>query len=96
MKNIIQNIKDFKYKTLTALIFLIINIILSQFVEWAVLWYSGIAIFSYLIFVIYRLIFYGIKNLYVIDKNKTLAIIFSILTSVFTGILIYLLASNLL
>lgn len=96
MKNIIQNIKDFKYKTLTVLILLVIIAILNQFIESDFLWYFGITLFSYVVFVIYRLVIHGIRNLYVIDKNKTLAIIFGILTSVFTGILIYLLASNFL
>jgi len=96
MKNIIQSIKDFKYKTITAIVLLIITQILNHFFESGVLWYLGIAVFSYLVFVIYRLMFHGIKNIYVIDKNKTLAIVFGVIASVFTGFVIYLLVSNLL
>lgn len=96
MKNIIQSIKDFKYKTITAIILFVIIQVLNHFFESDFLWYSGIALFSYLVFVIYRLMFHGIKNIYLIDKNKTLAIIFGVIASVFTGFVIYLLVSNLL
>jgi len=40
--------------------------------------------------------FYGIKNLYIKDNEKTLAIIFGVIASVFSIFIIYLLISNLL
>jgi len=96
MKNIIQIIKDFKYKTITVLILFAITQILNYFLDSDFLWYMGITLFAYIIFVIYRLMFYGIKNLYIKDNEKTLAIIFGVIASVFSIFIIYLLISNLL
>lgn len=96
MKNIIQIIKDFKYKTITVLILFAITQILNYFLDSDFLWYMGITLFAYIIFVIYRLMFYGIKNLYIKDNEKTLAIIYGVIASVFSIFIIYLLISNLL
>jgi len=96
MKNIIQSIKDFKYKTTVAIILLALTQILNYFLNSDFLWYTGIVLFAYIVFVIYRLMFYGIKNLYTKDNEKTLAITFGVIASVFTIFVIYLLISNLL
>lgn len=97
MKNIINKIIKFKYKTISALILLILIQIAKTFLfESDILSVFSLILFGYIAFVIFRLMFYGIKNTYYKDKSKTLAIIIGVIASVFTGFVIYLIVSNLL
>lgn len=95
MKNIIQIIKDFKYKTITAIILLAISQVIYYFTESDFAWYSGIVFFTYIIGTIYKFIYLGIKNTYEKDGDKMSAIFFSVLLILFTGLIVYLLITNL-
>ena len=90
MKKILETIKNFKYKTITAVIFLIITQLIYNLADINVFGIASVFAFLYLIFVIYRLIYHAIMNTYKVDNQKWLAMFFAGLTIAFTGLLIFI------
>lgn len=84
MKSIFNFIRDFKYKTITAVLLIILTQAVYLLFDVAWVSYISMALFLYLIFVIYRLMYKGIQNTYKIDGSKTLAIVLSIIVCLFT------------
>ncbi len=90
MKNLLDKIKNFKYKTITSILILILTQVLYIITENDIFGIISLVSFGYLVFVIYRLMIKGLQNTYNKDKSKTLAIVLSIFLTIFSAGVVYL------
>ncbi len=69
MKNIFNWIKNFKYKTISVIIILIITQIIFRLTDAVWVSYISMAAFLYLFYALVRVTYFAIKNTYKDDDN---------------------------
>lgn len=95
MKQIWNLIKNFQYKTITSIGLLIISIFLQILTHWSAFSIISLMIFIYLFFNIGRLCYHASRNTYN-NNQKSLAIIYGLITAGLIIVSMYLIFSELL
>ena len=96
MKNIIEQIKNFQYKTISVVGLMIISQVIYQMTHSKFAGIFSLSMFFVLVGFIYMLIYKGLKNTYQKDGSKTLAIVLGSVVIIFTSFVAYLIINFLI